>query len=47
MLLVAAVVVETNEYGVRFAREGPASGVYLIEGARSEDFTNQPQNASL
>jgi len=41
------VVVETNEYEVRFAREGPAAGVYLIEGARSEDFTNQPQNASL
>jgi hypothetical protein len=41
------VVVETNEYEVRFAREGPAGGVYLIAAAHSDDFTNQPQNASL
>lgn len=41
------VVVETNEYEVHFAREGPAGGVYMVESARSEDWTNQPQNASL
>jgi hypothetical protein len=41
------VVVETNEYEVRFAREGPAGGVYLVAGARSDDWTNQPQNALL
>ncbi len=41
------VVVETNEYQVRFAREGLAGGVYLVESARSEDWTNHPQNASL
>ena len=41
------VVVETNEYEVRFAREGAASGVYLVASAKSEDFTNQPQNATF
>jgi hypothetical protein len=41
------VVVTTNEYEVRFAREGPAGGVYLVAGAQSDDWTNEPQNASL
>lgn len=41
------VVVQTNEYEVHFAREGPADGVYLVANAKSEDYTNQPQNASV
>ncbi|HTO69013.1 MAG TPA: hypothetical protein VMR31_04060 [Myxococcota bacterium] len=41
------VVVESQSYEVHFARSGPLSGTYLVAGAESEDWSDQPVNAQL
>lgn len=41
------VVVESQDFRVRFDRNGPVSGTYFVESATSEDWTSQPLNARL
>jgi hypothetical protein len=41
------VVVESQDYGVRFQRTGAFSGTYLLADAKSEDWTREPVNARL
>lgn len=41
------VVVGTNDNDVRLARDGPVEGTYLVTGAESTDWTNEPANAEL
>jgi hypothetical protein len=41
------LVVETSEYVVRFSFEGPVEGTYLVARAESEDYGDEPVNASL
>lgn len=41
------VIVDTNEYEVRLAREGPVAGSYLVTAVRSTDWTDEPANVAL
>ena len=41
------VVVESQDFRVRFDRNGQVSGTYFVETATSEDWTSQPLNARL
>jgi len=41
------VVVETREYEVRLARDGPVEGTYLLVAAESVDWSGEPANATL
>jgi hypothetical protein len=41
------VVVETKEYEVHLNREGPTHGVYLVDAAKSIDWSNEPANVEL
>jgi hypothetical protein len=41
------VVVESQDYGVRFQRNGRFSGTYYLSDVKSEDWTKEPVNARL
>ncbi|HTO09553.1 MAG TPA: hypothetical protein VMR86_21055 [Myxococcota bacterium] len=41
------VAVESQEFDVRFQRNGRFSGTYFVSGAKSMDWTREPVNARL
>jgi hypothetical protein len=41
------LVVETTEHEVRFSLDGPVQGTYLVAKAESQDFGDEPVNATL
>ena len=41
------VAVESQDWGVRFQRNGPFSGVYFLSDAKTTDWTREPVNARL
>lgn len=41
------VVVESQEYRVRFQRNGAVAGTYFIASVKSQDWTSRPLNARL
>ncbi|HKC49232.1 MAG TPA: hypothetical protein VKF60_00455, partial [Myxococcota bacterium] len=41
------IAVESQDYRVRFERDGAVAGSYFISDAKSEDWTSKPVNARL
>ncbi len=41
------LVVETNEHVVRYSLDGPVEGTYLVAKIESQDFGDEPVNATL